>query len=133
MEAAYELHHSLTGTRITFTPFTNIYGEAVVGIQMVCGANYGTATRTPEEARVQWQAWLKVGALDLRKFMVEDGMAYTREADGRVSLPMTVGQRLPNLSKYAPQGYAFDCYSYEARDAGLSSDENSVRIYFKRA
>lgn len=133
MDASYDLLHTLTGTRITFSPFTTIEGKAAVGIQTVCGGNWGCATRTPEEARAEWRAWMSLGAVDLRKKLVSEGCTYTREADGTVSMSVCVSSYDYDYTpeKYAPEGYVFARHALGERDEYMSRDEVSWVLYFK--
>ena len=119
-----------------FTPIVNEKGEKLVQTQIADGmGDKGRVGTYPvETARKMWTALRKAGCIDLRKWVVINGLVYRREKHGAVSMTVTVNFRSSvSYSRYAPHGYVYMAHEYEERDEGLSADEDSVRIWFRPA
>lgn len=131
---AHDLYHPQTKTTISFKAYTSYDGEAEVSVNANTPATKSWSTRscTPAEAREIWKAWLKVGAVDLRKSAVIDGRVYKREANGCVSSGLLCTRYDDvDFDKYAPAGFEYDRHEDGGRDEYMSSKEVSYRIYFK--
>jgi len=129
----YQLYHSLTETTVTFSTGTGWDGEAKVYISTTVGnGNWSGDGVTPAAAREFWKAWLRLGAVDLRKHAVIDGSVYKREAGGLISSGLICTRYEDvDFAKYAPKGYAYARHEDGGRDEYMASKEVSYKLYFK--
>lgn len=129
--AAVSLYHPHTHTTVQFTP----YADGTVSVCSTFGTHgWSSHTMSTLEAREFWKAWLKLGAVDLRKHVVIDGAIYKREADGTISSGLCASiYDYPDFAKYTPKGYTFKDARVADRDDGLDHDEISYTLWFARA